>query len=61
MDKWMVAQQQHYIAFIPSKKKPTSGVPVAERSDVCRQLRGAIVHPSQDVRHHAKGCMVRGW
>jgi hypothetical protein len=42
-------------------QKPALGVPVTEVGNICRQLTGAVVHPSQGVRHRAKGCMALGW
>jgi len=51
-------------SVLPSSPQKTNlwcGVAVTERGDVFRQLRGAIVYPSQGVRHHAKGCMALGW
>ena len=62
MDKWMVAHNNTVLPSSPQKTNLWCGVPVAERGDVCRQLRGAIIYLSrQGVRHHAKGCMALGW
>jgi hypothetical protein len=42
-------------------QKTTSGIHVTDRDNVCRRQTGAMVHPSQGVRHRADGCMTLGW
>jgi len=49
-----------FLTLLPLQK-PTSGIPIAEGDNVCKQLTEAMVHPNQGVRHYAKGCMALGW
>jgi len=49
-----------FLTLLPLQK-PTFGIPITEGDNVCKQLKEAMVHPNQGVRHYAEGCMALGW